>query len=132
LGLIVTTTDQLYTEEHALEVARNFVIHDETYQYYPMGDTLRVYIDNGTAHDQGIYNVNVEFTSCYTGYGHREGALASIQRHKGYVIVLENKVIDACLDDYWDMIKEEKVNGKLYPSIPGQFLINASAYNKTR
>ncbi|CAJ37218.1 hypothetical protein [Methanocella arvoryzae] len=120
-------TNAGYSEEDAIEVARAFIIHYETYESIGVEETLRVYIDNSTPQVPGRYNVTVEFVCRYTGYGHRNGGVASFEAHKGYVIVSGDKVIDARLDDYWDMIKEERVEGKLYPVNRYRVFVNISA-----
>lgn len=121
------TTNPGYSEEDAIEVTRAFITHDETYESGGINDTLRVYIDNSTPQAPGRYNVTVEFVCAYIGYGHRGGGLAALDAHKGYVIVSGDKVIDARLDDYWDMIKEEQVNGKLFPVHPNRVFVNTPA-----
>ncbi|MCD1294760.1 hypothetical protein CUJ83_07080 [Methanocella sp. CWC-04] len=98
--------DGKYTQEEAMDVAKEFVLADETFKFDGMADTLKIYLNE--AYGPGEYEFIAEFDCAHGGYGDRTGQMVTqaITPHKAYIAVDKNKVTAAMLDGQWDMFLE--------------------------
>ncbi|MCD1295846.1 hypothetical protein CUJ83_12655 [Methanocella sp. CWC-04] len=111
-GIIMTDKKphEIYTPDHAVLVAKNFVMNDETYKFDGIPDTLNVYYWD-TLRMPYTYAIAAEFTSAHGGYGDRTGVpvTQALTHHNARIIVSKGKVISAIMDSRWDMINEKPI-----------------------
>lgn len=98
-------------EDQAVDVALDFLRNGATYRYDGIDGTMKVEEVRILESYPIQYVVIVTFDSRHAGYGDRTGEFLAqvITRHTANVKVVENEVVQAVLDNYWDELNQQEV-----------------------
>ncbi|MEW6528466.1 MAG: hypothetical protein AB1391_01110 [Candidatus Micrarchaeota archaeon] len=93
--------------EQSRELARQFVLQDETYMFDGVQNSLE-FEKYGTMTCINCWIFVFKFNCGHSGYGNRNGQILAqvITPHTAYISVSNGKIISAILDKKWDMITE--------------------------
>ena len=103
------------TEEHSLEVARQFIRNSPTFKFDGVEESLELVDTWWFSPDiPDTWEFIFAFKSRYTGYGDRknQGLLRIETFHIADIIVQEGEIYSAIIDGGWDMIKQEIVSSQ--------------------
>ena len=103
--------DELTEDEIALEVALDFLKNSPTYAFDGISGTITV-IDTLIMESYPIqYVFIVTFDSSHAGYGDRTDQMLAqvITSHQARIKVVNGEVVNAILDDVWDMVNQEEM-----------------------
>jgi hypothetical protein len=108
--------EPLYTEEGAVEAARGFIESAPTYAYDGVPGSIVVEGVCRARTPVPTWLVELGFQCRHSGYGDRSGLvlLQVVTPHTASIIVEERNVIQAVIDQTWDEIRQEKVDGATY------------------
>lgn len=102
---------QVYTEEEAKEIAKDFIENSPTFRFDGMNRTLKV-TDVEVLDCEGCFMVAVTFDCSYPGFGDRSG-LFLVSRptsHVARVQVEKGEITLAIIDDIWDEITQTSLS----------------------
>ncbi len=106
------------SEEKSKEIAENFVKNSATYEFdgYDLEHKETLYPE--IANCPSCYTFVFEFTSSHGGYGDRTGEPVTqvITPHEAHVTLENGEIVNAVLDNKWDMIEQTMIEGALPPS----------------
>ena len=107
----------VYTENDAVETALRFLRNGPTFEFDGISDSIRV---GGveTLRRPYTWEVTIAFQCLHAGYGDRTGKMLAqvITPHEIRVVVEEDRVVRAIVDDKWDELEHrEHVQGELLP-----------------
>ncbi|KYK33438.1 MAG: hypothetical protein HXS48_25850 [Theionarchaea archaeon] len=101
---------QVYTEEEAVQIAEDYIRNAPTFKYDGIRRTLAV-TGVEPLECEGCFEVTVEFSSKYPGYGIRDPyfLIQKVTPHIAKVRVERGEVTQAILDEIWDEMAQESI-----------------------
>ena len=106
-----------YSEEGAIDLALHFLRNSPTYRFDGIPDSIRV-VGVEALRRPYTWEVTIAFQCLHAGYGDRTGKMLAqvITPHEILVVVEEDRVVRAIVDDKWDELEQkEHVQGELLP-----------------
>ena len=99
------------TQEESQQIAEDFLKNSPTFMFDGIADTLKL-VDTWTARCPYCWTFVFEFESRHAGYGDRTGEILAqvITPHRAVIGVEQGKVIQAIMDEVWDMVKQEELS----------------------
>ncbi len=96
------------TEEESGEIAEEYLRNSPTFTFDGIEDTLRL-VDTHTARCPFCWAFEFEFQCRHAGYGDRSGQAVAevITPHTASIMLQEGEVVQAVMDEVWDMMKQE-------------------------
>jgi hypothetical protein len=100
-----------YTQERSQQIAQNAVVHEPTYVFDGMPETLKL-VSTRTLESPDSWTFTFEYSSRHGGYGDRSGQIVTqaITPHQAVVTVQQGKITSAVLDGKWDMILQKMIS----------------------
>ncbi|MBN2335935.1 hypothetical protein JXL21_10295 [Candidatus Bathyarchaeota archaeon] len=107
LSLLAGSGAPRFTEEHAVQVATQYLDGMPTYAFDGMPDTVEV-VKVEPLRMPNTWEVTIEFTSRNGGYGDRTGVfvITVLTPHTTRIVVSEGRVIRAVTDEVYDEVNE--------------------------
>ena len=113
-------------DEMAVDVALVFLKNGATFKFDGIPETLIIWETLILESYPVQYVVTITFDSRHAGYGDRTGQILAqtITRHTARITVVSGEVVSATLDDVWDELNQEELNGP-----DGEFMTPESAFD---
>lgn len=107
LGCGVTQADQ-FTVEESGQIAEEYVIDSPTFAFDGIEDSLTL-VNTETMRCPCCWAFDFEFECRHAGYGDRTGQMLAqvITPHTARIVVNEGQVVQAVVDEVWDMMTQE-------------------------
>lgn len=104
-----------YTERDAIYTAKWYLKKSPTFQFDGIQESINVTDVYRDEANKSIWIVRINFDCAHSGYGDRTGEflLQVITNHEAKIVVMEESVVSAVIDEKWDMM-EQKMIGQEY------------------
>ena len=104
--------ERTLSEDESQRIALEYLRSSPTFTFDGMEDTLKV-VSTMTHQKPYSWQFEYEFKCRHAGYGDRSGKILAqvITSHRAEVIVEEGEVVRAVLNDKWDMLRQQFING---------------------
>jgi hypothetical protein len=101
-----------YTESEARQMAEEFVRNSQTFQFDGIEKSLTL-IETLYPDIENAWQFVFQFESRQAGYGDRTGQMLAevITPHEAIITVEQEEVTNAIMDEKWDMINQQKLEG---------------------
>ena len=101
-----------FTEESSLAIAEEFVRNSPTFLFDGMEETLEL-VETRYPELEHSWVFVYQFDSRQAGYGDRTGEMLAevITPHEAVITVSKNEVVTAVMDETWDMLGQELIEG---------------------
>jgi hypothetical protein len=105
-------TNGRITEEDARQMAENYVRNSPTFVFDGIEDTLQL-VETLYPDIENAWQFVFGFESAHAGYGDQTGQMLAevITTHEAIITVEQGKVKNAIMDEKWDMINQEMLDG---------------------
>ena len=105
--LTQTSINNIYTSDIAKETATAWLYNCPTFKFDGIPETVKV-IEVMTLRMMNTWDVSINFTCAYPGYGNRTGNVmyGHSQQHTIKITVIEGQVTRAIIDGKWDEINQ--------------------------
>ncbi len=102
-----------YTEDGAVDIAKDFLLNCPTFRFDGISNSVKV-INVITLRCPWTWEIQLSFSCTHSGYGNRTGQilLQVITPHLMRVIVQEEKVTSAVIDETWDELNQKLLEEK--------------------
>jgi hypothetical protein len=109
-------------KEDSLSIAQQFLKNSPTYKFDGIEETIKLQ-ETLTLRCPYCWQFIFTFDSRHTGYGDRTGQMLAqvITPHTARITIEQGKVTYAVLDNKWDMLKQEKIDGEQLSAKNGYF-----------
>ena len=106
----VTATPTPITLEQSQRIAEDYVRNSPTFAFDGMEETL-VLVETLTLKCPYCWQFVFQFESRHAGYGDRTGQMLAqvITAHTARITVQEGEVVQAIMDDKWDIMQQKKL-----------------------
>jgi len=96
------------TQEESQRIAKDYLVSSPTFAFDGTEDTLRL-VNTHTMRCPFCWAFEFEFQCRHAGYGDRSGQAVAevITPHTAWIMVGEGEVVEAIMDEVWDMMKQE-------------------------
>lgn len=104
--------ERTLSEEESQRIALEYLRSSPTFAFDGMEDTLKL-VSTTVQPKPHSWQFEYEFKCRHAGYGDRTGMILAqvITPHKAEVTVEEGEIVRAVLDDKWDMLRQQFING---------------------
>jgi hypothetical protein len=104
--------ERTLSEEESQRIALEYLRSSSTFAFDGMEDTLKL-VSTTAQPKPYSWQFEYEFKCRHAGYGDRTGMILAqvITSHRAQIVVEEGEVIRAVLDDEWDMLRQQFING---------------------
>ncbi|HEX77373.1 MAG TPA: hypothetical protein G4O03_03050 [Dehalococcoidia bacterium] len=100
------------SQEQSQQIAEDYVRNCPTFAFDGIEETLRL-VETITLRCPYCWEFVFRFQSRHAGYGDRTGQVLAqvLTTHTARIIVQEGEVIQAVMDDEWDMMQQKPIKG---------------------
>jgi len=110
---VTVAVEARYTGEQARRTAEEFVRNSATFQFDGIGDSLEL-VETLYPDMEYAWQFVFRFESRHAGYGDRTGQMLAqvITPHEAVITVERGEVINAIMDEKWDMMAQEMLEAR--------------------